>query len=84
METGCRYNQTGLEEVVVRVFSDPTIKKQMADKSREYQEWSIGNSKGGQPRGKWSLGRTKDVLPSKMALCEWLESKQQKENTYDQ
>ena len=48
METGCHYNQAVLEEVVVRVFADRTTKKQMAGKSSEYQEWSIGNSKGGQ------------------------------------
>ena len=48
MKTGCHYNQAVLEEVVVRVFADPTTKKQMADKSSKYQEWGIGNSKGGQ------------------------------------
>ena len=48
MKTGCHYNQAVLEEVVVRVFADPTTKKQMADKSSEHQEWGIGNSKGGQ------------------------------------
>ena len=48
VETGCYYNQAVLEEVVVRVFADPTAKKQMTDKSSKYQEWSIGNSKGGQ------------------------------------
>ena len=47
METGCCYKQAALEEVVVRVFADPTTKKQMADKSSEYQEWSIGSNKGG-------------------------------------
>ena len=48
METGRRYSQAVLEEIVVRVFADPTTKNQMADKSSEYQEWNIGNSKGGQ------------------------------------
>ena len=47
METVCHYNQAVLEEVIVRVFANPTTKKQMAGKSSEYQEWSIGNSKRG-------------------------------------
>ena len=86
MKTGCRYNQAVLEEMVVRVFGNPTTKKQMADKSSKYQEWStfVIVKEDNLPRRKRSLDRITDVLPSEDSIVRVVRAKQQKEDTYDQ
>ena len=61
-----------MEKVVVRLFADCKTKNQIASKSSEYQEWSIGNSKV----GNFPLGRIADVLLSEYGIMRVVRVKQ--------
>ena len=69
-----------MEKVVVRLFADCKTKNQIASKSSEYQEWSIGNSKV----GNFPLGRIADVLLSEYGIMRVVRVKQSEENIYNQ